>query len=71
MIVHFNKNLSGSKYQSDSIIQETSRKTKGKRGKTSRSRKSRRIGSQKNNKWKKSEKSSKVLGVMKGVYGRT
>ena len=36
MTIYFNENLPSSKYQSDSMIQRTSKRTKGRRDETSR-----------------------------------
>ena len=53
------------------MIQGTSKGTESWGGKPSRSRRSQRVGGRKNIKQKKSKGSSKVLGVMEEVYGRT
>ena len=48
MAANFNENPSGSEYQSDSMIQRSSRRAEKRRSKTSRSRRSQRVGSRKN-----------------------
>jgi len=71
MTVCFNEDLSGGKCQSNSMIQGASGRAEEGRSETSRGRQSREIRSRKNIKQKKSKRSSKILGMVKGIYGGT
>ena len=71
MTANIDGNISSCKCQSSSVIQETSKRIKGRRGETSKGRRSQRMGGRKNIKQKKSEGSSKVFSVIKGVYRGT